>query len=441
MLHSHEGLDRPGGIARAGLIAPLRHRDFRLLWGGMCVSLLGDGAFIVALAWQVYSLSNAATAMSMVGIAMTVPTIVFLLIGGVASDRLDRRRIMLAADVTRALAVGLLALLSVTGALELWHVIVLVVFYGAGAAFFAPAFDAITPELLPADELGQANALDQVVRPIALRLAGPAIGGVLVGVLGPGTAFALDATTFVISALALLMMRRPPQRPVPEGVTLTGDLRDGWRFVRGHAWLWATFASAALAYLLFMGPVEVLLPLLVKNDVGGSATDLGLVFAAGGLGSVGCAVVLGQRGLPRRDISFMYAVWTLATLAVAGYGLAGAVWQLMLVSLAFNALETAGTIVWATAKQRHVPSAMLGRVSSLDWLISIGLLPLSFALTGPVSALVGVRETLVLAGVLGAVVTLAGLLVPGVRAIEGREPDAALGAGHDPGPRLVPAKA
>ena len=429
MLHSHEGLDRPGGFARAGLIAPLRHREFRLLWGGMCVSLLGDGAFIVALAWQVYALSNAATALSMVGIAMTVPTIIFLLVGGVASDRMDRRRIMLAADVTRAVAVGLLAALSISGLLELWHVIVIVVFYGAGAAFFAPAFDAITPELLPADELAQANALDQVVRPVALRLAGPAVGGVLVGALGPGTAFALDATTFLVSAVALLAMRRPAQRAVPEGVTLTGDLRDGWRFVRGHAWLWATFVSAALAYLLFMGPVEVLLPLLVKNEVGGSATDLGLVFAAGGLGSVACAVLLGQRGLPRRDISFMYAVWTLATLAVAGYGLAGAVWQLMLVSLAFNALETAGTIVWATAKQRHVPAAMLGRVSSLDWLISIGLLPLSFALTGPVSAVLGVRETLVLAGVLGAVATLAGLLVPGVRAIEGRAPDREPGHG------------
>ena len=94
---------------------------------------------------------------------------------------------------------------------------------------------------------------------------------------------------------------------------------------------------------------------------------------------------MGQRGIPRRDITFMYAAWTLATVAIAGYGLASAVWQLMLASLAFNALETAGTIVWATAKQRHVPPELLGRVSSLDWLISIGLLPLSFALTGPVS--------------------------------------------------------
>ena len=418
MLHSHEALDRAGGYDRAGLVAPLRHRDFRLLWSGMCISLLGDGAFLVALAWQVYALSDAATAMSLVGIAMTVPTIVFLLVGGVASDRLDRRRIMLAADVVRGVAVGLLAVLSLVGALELWHIVVLVVFYGSGAAFFAPAFDAIVPELLPAEQLGQANALDQVVRPIAFRLAGPALGGVVVGALGSGTAFALDAASFMASAAALLAMRAPAARPTATGVSLRGDLREGWRFVRRRSWLWATFGSAAIAYLLFMGPVEVLLPLLVKHELEGSAAELGLVFAAGGLGSVACAVVLGQRGLPRRDITFMYVAWTLATLAVAGYGLSASVWQLMLACLVFNGLETAGTIVWATAKQRHVPADMLGRVSSLDWLISIGLLPLSFALTGPVSGAIGVRATLIGAGVLGAAVTFAALFIRGVRSVE-----------------------
>jgi hypothetical protein len=176
-----------------------------------------------------------------------------------------------------------------------------------------------------------------------------------------------------------------------------------------------------VAYLCFMGPVEVLLPYLVKNDLDGNARDLGMVFAAGGLGSVACALTMGQRDIPRRGISFIYLTWTLATLAVAGYGLSSALWQLMLAAVAFNALETAGTIVWATLKQRHVPRAMLGRVSSLDWLISIGLLPLSFALTGPVASVIGTRGTLVAAGVIGAVVTCAAFFVPGMRDIE-REP-------------------
>src|ERR1700750_405300 len=153
MLPSHETLDRPGGFSRVRLLAPLRHRDFRLLWGGMCVSLLGDGVFLVAMAWQVYALSNVPTALSSVGIAMTVPTIAFLLLGGVVSDRLDRRRVMLMADVTRGIAVASMAVLSLTGLLELWHVVALVALYGAGAAFFGPAFDAIVPDLLPASAL------------------------------------------------------------------------------------------------------------------------------------------------------------------------------------------------------------------------------------------------------------------------------------------------
>ncbi|WP_053227834.1 MFS transporter [Solirubrobacter soli] len=425
MHHSYEGLDRVGGFSRVRLLAPLRHRDFRLLWTGMCVSLLGDGMFMVAMAWQVYALSNVPTALSLVGIAMAVPTIALLLIGGVVVDRFDRRRVMVAADVTRGLAVGLLALLSLTGAIELWHVVALVAVYGVGAAFFNPAFDAIVPDVLPESDLGQANALDQFVRPLALRLAGPALGGLLVAAVGAGAAFAFDAASFVLSAGVVLSMRARPTLRTASG-SVVADIRVGWSFIRGRVWLWATFASAAIAYLLFMGPAEVLLPYVVKNELGGSAADLGIVFAAGGIGSVLCAVIIGQGGLPRRDITFMYAVWTLGTLCVAGYGIANAVWQLMLASFAFNAFETAGTIVWATAKQKHVPAALLGRVSSLDWLISIGLLPLSFALTGPVSGAIGVRETLIGAGVLGAVVTLAALYAPGMRAIEGQndEPSA-----------------
>src|ERR671931_2563387 len=116
MHHSYEGLDRSGGVSRRGLLTPLRERDFRLLWTGMCVSLLGDGAFLVALAWQVYQLSDAPSAMGVVGVAMTAPTIVFLLVGGVVSDRFDRRRLMVAADAARLVAATALAVLSLTGA-------------------------------------------------------------------------------------------------------------------------------------------------------------------------------------------------------------------------------------------------------------------------------------------------------------------------------------
>jgi MFS family permease len=403
------------------LLTPLRHRDFRLLWGGMCVSLIGDGVFMIAMAWQVYALANAPTALAMVGIAMTVPTVALLVLGGVVSDRFDRRRVMVAADVARALAVGSIAALSLTGWLELWNMVALVAVYGAGTAFFGPAFDAIVPDLLPPAELARANALDQFIRPVALRLAGPAVGGVLIETVGVGGAFVLDAASFAVSAVALLSMRAVP-RVTRAAEGLVADVRAGFQYVRGRVWLWGTLGSAAIAYLLFMGPVEILVPFLVKNELGGSAADLGLVFAAGGVGSVLCAVAIAHRGLPRREITLMYAAWTLATLAVAGYGLAASMWQLMLVSLIFNGLETAGLVVWATTKQRHVPSHLLGRVSSLDWLISTGLLPLSFALTGPVSAALGAQGALIAAGAAGALVTLAALFLPGMRAIEQRPP-------------------
>jgi DHA3 family tetracycline resistance protein-like MFS transporter len=418
MHHSYEALDRPGGFSRIALLAPLRHRDFRLLWAGMSASLVGDGIFVVAMAWEVYSLSGSPSALGLIGAAMTVPTIGSLVLGGVASDRVDRRRLIVMSDAVRGAAVALVAALALAGQLRLWELGVLVAVYGAGTGFFAPAFDALVPELLPQGELAQANSLDQCIRPIALRFLGPALGGLLISSVGSGAAFALDAGSFGFCARAVLGMRsRPPARRQLSPSPLR-DLKMGFSYVRRHVWLWGTFIAAALAYLLFMGPTEVLLPFIVKNTLRGSAADFGAVLAAGGLASVACALAMGQSGLPRREIAFIYVVWTAATFALAGYGLATAVWQLMIVSATFNGLESAGTIVWATLKQRNVPPGLLGRVSSLDWLISIGLLPVSLALTGPVAGALGARTTLMAAGILGGIVTLAALALPGMRDVE-----------------------
>ena len=406
-------------------------RDFRLLFAGRCVSLLGDGAFLVAMAWEAYTLSNAPTALSLLGIAMTVPLIALLLFGGVVSDRHGRRKVMLVADLSRAVLLVLLGALAATGTLRLWQMMVLVAMYGGAQAFFDPASDAILPQLVPEHQLGEANALEQVVRPFALRLLGPAVGGVLVGVLGPGAAFLADAATFLVSAVSLWSMSASASvSPRHGGVALARasvQVREGWSYVRRHVWLWGTFASAGVAYLLFMGPAEVLLPFMVKHELHGSGVQLGLVLGAGGLGSVAAGMAMMRSGLPARSMTFIYVVWTLGTLAVAGYGLASAIWELMLASVAFNLLETAGTIVWATMKQRHVPGQMLGRVSSLDWLISIGLLPVSFALTAPLSAAFGVRATLIGAGVAGAAATLGGLMLPGMRAVDRQLAPAARG--------------
>ena len=419
MQHSYDGLDHPGGFSRLNLFAPLRHRDFRLLWAGMTVSLVGDGIFLVAMAWQVYSVWNAPAALSVVGIAMTVPTIVCLLPGGVVSDRMSRRTVMLAADSVRAVAIGVLAVLSLTGRIQVWEI--------AGLAMCTGRHRVLHARLRGARARHPARdgpARGQLARPVraADRPAAGRPGDRRLDHRGLQPRGRVRDRRGLVRRrrVAVLAMRR---RPTPlRGLSVIEDIRSGPVFIRRRTWLWGTLVSAAFAYLLFLGPTEVLLPYVVKNSLHGSAGTLGTVFAAGGIGSIGAAVLMGQRAQPRRQVTFIYVVWTLATLAVAGYGFATATWQLVVVCLAFNALETAGTIVWATLKQRHVPASMLGRVSSLDWLISIGLLPLSFALTAPLTALLGARLTLVGAGVGGAAITLGALFLPGMRDVERHEP-------------------
>ncbi|WP_432986017.1 MFS transporter [Dactylosporangium sp. CA-233914] len=400
-----------------GLLIPLRGREFRLLWTGMSTSLIGDGILLVALAWQVYALSGAPAAMSVVGFALSLPQVATLLFGGVISDRFDRRKIMLGTDLVRGLVLAALAALTLTGAVQVWHIVGLVAVYGAASGFFGPAFDSLVPTLVDSEELVQANALDQFVRPTALQMAGPSLGGALIAVGGAGLAFAVDAATFAVSATCLLLMR--VRRTVDESEmpssSVWQEFKEGMNYVRGNVWLWGTFVAATFAYLLFIGPTEVLLPFVVKHELHGTAGDLGLVLASGGIGAVAAALIVGQRGTPKDYMRFIYVTWTLATLAVAGYGLATASWQLA-VSCAFvNGLEAAGTIAWATAKQRLVPPELMGRVSSVDWFISIALVPLSYALAAPVANAIGVQNTLIGAGVLGAAVTLAFLYLPGMR--------------------------
>ncbi len=416
---SFETLDRPGGLARVGLLRPLRaSRDFRVLWGGMAVSLAGDGIFLIAVAWTAFRLWNAPGSLAVIGIAMTVPMICCLLAGGAVSDRFDRRRVLICSDVARAVAVAAIAALGFAGELTFALLALLAGLYSAGGAFFTPAFDAIVPSIVAPEDLAAANSLDQFVRPIALRLAGPALGGAVVAGLGSSTAFALDAGSFAASTVAILSLRTSLRVLAPAGSTRAA-IGEGFRFVRRHVWLWGTLVSAAIAYLAFLGPTEALVPYLVKNGLHGSAADLGFVYAAGGIGAIAAAFVMAQHGQPRRDLTFMYGCWATATLVVAGYGLARSTLQLAFVCLAFNALEAAGTVVWATIKQHQVPGGLLGRVSSLDWLISIGLLPVSYALTAPAVSLVGVRSTLVGAAVIGTAATAAALLLPGMRSIEG----------------------
>ena len=401
------------------LTTPLGRRDFRLLWAGMSVSLIGDGVFIVAIAWQAYAVSNKPSSLAYVGLANALPQIALLLVGGAVSDRMDRQRVLAMADIVRATAVGVLALLTALGTLRLWELFAVAGIIGTATAFASPALDALVPQLVPESELTQANALDQVVRPLAIQLAGPALGGLAVAVVHPAGAFTFDAVTFLLSAVCILRMT-PLQRSldIAQIGSLRHEVRQGLRYVRSQVWLWGTFLSATFAYLLFIGPTQVLLPYIVRNSLHAGASTYGVVLASGGVGALLGGLLMGRGRNPRRPVTWIYVWWTIATLAVAGFGLATNAWGLVASAFVINGAEALGAVVWSTLKQRRVPNSMLGRVSSIDWCLSSALLPLSYALTVPVAHFLCVRTTLVVAGTAGAAITLGFLFLPGMRADE-----------------------
>jgi DHA3 family tetracycline resistance protein-like MFS transporter len=275
----------------------------------------------------------------------------------------------------------------------------------------------------------EANALDQFVRPLFVRLIGPAIGGVLIGVAGAGTAFLADAGTFAFSAGAFLLMHTRSLPDAEDRRSMRRDIAEGISYVRSQTWLWATLGAITLSLLFFLGPVYVLMPYIVKNSLHGGAEGLGLIFGAGGVGAVIASLLRGQLGLPRRPLTVVYLAWSATAFSLVGYAVVHTVWQAMIVSFFSVGCLTTGGIVWTTVLQRSVPGRMIGRVSSLDWVLSLALAPLSFALTGPIADLLGARATLLRAGLVsGAVMLLVLLLVPGVRAADRREEEPAAAA-------------
>lgn len=408
----------PGRLGNVRILQPLRNRDFALLTGGSTVSLLGDGFFFVALAWQVYEISNVPTALSIVWVAWTLPSVVFLLIGGAFSDRYDRRRLMIGADIIRALAIGAMGLLSLGHVLEIWHIAALISFVGLGDAFFNPASTAIVPDLVPEEELPQANALLGTVRPLMVRLIGPALAGLVIAAIGSGAAFVVDGASFLVSAVAVAAIRPRPMHVDAEGhgirQTFT-QVREGLSFVRRTPWIWATLVSAMLSLLVFFGPVETLVPFLVKNQLKMGPEALGLIFAVGGIGAIGMGLFIGQTGLPRKRITIMYVAWSAGVALMAIYGLMTELWHALIASFLTHALFQLGQVIWTTLLQQLVPRKLLGRVTSVDWLVSTGLVPVSFALTGPAAAAFGPANTMVAAALLGALLMIMLLFVPGVR--------------------------
>jgi MFS family permease len=407
---------QPGRSPRLRLLAPLAHRDFAVLWAGVSVSLIGDGVYFVAIAWQAYELSDTPSALSVVGVAWLLPSVVFAVLGGAISDRQPRRRVLMASALIQATAIGAVGALAITGTLKLWTLAVLVAVYGAAQAFYGPAFEALVPTLVPAHEIPQASALDRFVRQLATQIAGPALGGVIIAAVGTGAAFAFDGATFLAAAGAVLAIAREgqPDEDLRPGWRAIGDVADGFQFVRANTWLWGTLLAAALFLLFFVGPSQVLVPFVVRDSLHASPATFGEIRAVAGLGAITAAALVAQRGVPRRCMTVMLGAWALQALVLVAYGLATAVWIFLAVSVAGGAARAVGDVIWGTLLKTHVPNELLGRVASLDWLVSIALVPASFALTTPLSALLGERTLLIVAGPIAAVAMISFLAIRGM---------------------------
>ena len=398
----------------------LREREYRLLFIGQAVSLLGDGMVNVALAFAVLELTGSASALGLVLAARLLPLVGFLLAGGVMADRLPRRTVMLAADAVRLVSQGAIAALLIAGEAHVWQLAALSAVTGSATAFFNPASTGLMPAVVESGRLQQANAL----RGLAMaggQIAGPALAGILVAGAGAGWALAVDAATFGVSVVFLAFLRVPVMERL-EVHSVLADLREGWDTFRSHTWLWTFVAAAALGN--FVNAAQgVLGPLVAKDSLGG-ATAWALIVSALGVGSL-AGGVLALHVEPRRPMLVATLSLSVFALPLAMLALAlPAVW-IALVSLLAGAGVMISNTLWETTLQQHVPAEALSRVSSYDWFGSLAFQPIGFAVWGPVAELAGVSTTLWVAFALQmtSVVTL--LLVPSIRHLRRGPPEAA----------------
>ncbi|MBD0349349.1 MAG: MFS transporter [Thermoleophilia bacterium] len=398
----------------ASRLGPLAEREFRLLFLGRTTSLLGSAFAPVALAFAVLDdLDGSASALGLVLAAIWVPQVVLILVGGVWADRLPRNFVMVGTDLVMCAAQATVAALLITGAAQLWHLFALQLVRGTANAFFFPASSGLVPQVVSAGRLQQANALLRLSHS-GTAVVGAAAAGILVAAAGSGAALAFDAATFLVSALFLARIRVPGVARA-RARNFAGELREGWREVASRPWLWSIVVQFMFLNAFAHGTFLVLGPVVAEAELGG-ASAWGAILACEAAGmAVGALLVLRFR--PRRIL----LVATLALfLAVPEYGLLALPAPLVLIAagavLAGVAVETFG-VLWDTALQQQIPRDRLSRVYSFDALGSFVCIPIGMSIAGPLGAALGIRTTLLLAGGVVAVTTLAVLLVRDVRGL------------------------
>jgi MFS family permease len=390
----------------------LREREYRLLFCGQVVSLLGDGMVSVALAFAVIGLGGSASDIGVVFTARSLPLVACLLAGGVVADRISRRNVMVCADLVRLGSQGVLAALLIAGTPDIWTIAALAGVGGAATGFFNPASTGLLPAVARADGLQQANALRGLAMS-AGRIGGPIAAGVLVATVGAGWALAVDAVTFAVSAAFLTRLRLPPDIE-REARSFFVELREGWHAFRSRTWLWSFVVGAAFGNLVY-GCWTVVGPVVAERELGGAAA-WGLILAASGVGGIAGGLVALHTNARRPLLFATLTLWAffvpLALLAL----------ELPIAVIAAGALVAdAGLMlsntIWESTLQRHVPASTLSRVSAYDWFGSMAFQPVGLALWGPIAASIGNDGALWLAFVLGVISLLALLAVREIRTL------------------------
>jgi DHA3 family tetracycline resistance protein-like MFS transporter len=389
----------PGGWR---VLAPFRFREYRLLIGALSLSIFAEGMWAVVMAMQVIALDNDPASLSLVATCLGTGLVAFVLVGGIAADRINQRTIIIAVEAVNVTVVLAVATLSSLDVLRIWHMAAAAGALGIAAAFFFPAYSAMLPRILPADQLLAANGVEGVVRPVFQRAVGPAVAGVLVGVTFPALGAFAVAALFAVG-LVLLVATRPAKTVGPqqdsERPHVLRDMRDGFRFMVRTPWLLWTLLFASVFVLVVLGPIEVLLPFIALNRFSDGARMYGFILAAFGVGSAIGALTVSSGRLPRRYLTVMMLMWGAGSLPLVIVGATSSFPLMALATFIVGVTDGAASVIWGTLLQRRVPTEMLGRVSSLDFFVSLAFMPVSFAIAGPLSKVVSMETIFLAAGV------------------------------------------
>ena len=399
-----EQLQAPRRVPRA--LTPFRHAGYRRLALALVLSSFASGVWIVALVWEVIRIGGGPAQLSAVTTANAVGVLLPALLGGVVADRVPQKLILLGVATVELTGMTLVAVLSLTDTTQIWHLAAVSFATGVGMAFYYPAYSAWLPALVPESDLLAVNGFEGMVRPAIGQAIGPGVAGFVVGILSAGAAVSVAATASLFALLALATVPRTPVRrdlaalavghPVASAVR---DMREGFGYMVRTPWLLSSLLFVSLMLLLIMGPFEVLIPFLIKGRLGGGPGDHAIVKAAfgigGALGSLGMASVR----MPRRYLTLMNLMWGVGCLPLVAIGFAPSVAVVVVAAFVLGAMFSAPMVIWGTLLQTRVPAHMLGRVASLDFFVSVSLMPISMALAGPVSEAIGIRTTFLVAGI------------------------------------------